>query len=49
MGYNSWIQSFIQEHEGEPIAKVIADLYEKEKDLPIEYLSLFVDYCNYYM
>ena len=48
MGYDSWIQSFIDEHNGEPIAKVIEALREKE-NIPIEILSLFVDYCNYYM
>lgn len=48
MGYESWIQSFINDHEGEPIAKVIENLREKE-NIPIEYISMFVDYCNYYM
>ena len=48
MGYDSWIQSFIDEHEGEPIVKVIEDLRNKE-DIPKEILSTFVDYCNYYM
>ena len=48
MGYNSWIQSFINDHQGEPIAKVIEDLRDKE-NIPIEILSIFVDYCNFYM
>ena len=48
MEYNSWIQSFIEDHKGEPIAKAIEDLLEKEH-IPIEYVSIFVDYCNYYM
>jgi len=47
MGYESWIKSFIQEHENESIARVIEDILNKE-NLPIEIISTFVDYCNYY-
>lgn len=32
MGYHSWIMAFIQEHEGEPIAKVIEALLDKEAE-----------------
>ncbi len=51
MGYHSNIMAFIQEHEGEPIAKAIEALLNKEldKSMSIETISTFVDYCDYYM